>query len=228
MIIIHGEDLIKSRFQLLSLINQQKEQGREVRHLIGQGLTLTAVIQSLESPSFFGPEKAVVIEGLLIRKDKEVKKIIDYLSQNSSLQDLIWWEGKTLTPAILKKFAQASLHYYKINPLIFKFLDSLRPGNALNTLELFHNILRTDKPEQVFYMLVRQSRLLIQAADKKSQSSLKMAPWQKQKLISQAGFFSVKKLISLHRQLLKIDYEQKTGQDPYPLKSRLDLFVANL
>lgn len=228
MIIIHGEDLAKSRQQLQTLIQSSKEKGREVRRLTGQDLNLTAVIQSLESPSFFGPEKTVVIEDLLIRKDKEFKKIFDYLAKNSSLQDLIWWEGKTLTPAILKKFPQARLYYYKINPLIFKFLDSLCPGNSLNTLELFHNILKTDKPEQVFYMIVRQSRLLIQSADKKSQSSLKMAPWQKQKLISQAGFFSEKKLILFHRELLKIDYEQKTGQDPYPLSFRLDLLLANL
>jgi len=77
-------------------------------------------------------------------------------------------------------------------------------------------------------MLGRQIRLLIIAADLGENGLIEIPEWKRKKLISQAKEFSLTKLLQLYRQLLKIDWQQKTGQTPFDLASQLDLFIASL
>jgi DNA polymerase III delta subunit len=55
-----------------------------------------------------------------------------------------------------------------------------------------------------------------------------LAPWQQAKFLRQAQRFSLEQLLKIHRQLLKIDYEQKTGRAVLPLASQLDLLITDL
>lgn len=228
MVILHGENIVKSRTELIKMIQTAKEKRKETITLSGEKIDLTTLIQALESRSLFGLEKLVVIENLLQIKGRLRQEILTCLAKHDQQNNLVWWEGKSISPGILKKFSKAKVFNFKISPIIFKFLDSLKPDNASYSLVLLKESLKKDDPEMVFYMLTRQIRLLIQAKDKKADQILKMAPWQKTKLISQANKFALNQLLSLHKQLTKIDYQQKTGQDPYPLSSRLDLFIACL
>ena len=135
------------------------------------------------------------------------------------------WEKKSITPAVKKKFAKATLKEFKLPASIFKVLDSLKPGSGKITLKLLHDCLKKDPAELVFYLLHRRVSQLIQATEPEN---LKGAPWQVANLKSQSKSFKVEDLLKLHQDLINIDYSIKTGQAVLPLASQLDLLLINI
>jgi DNA polymerase III delta subunit len=223
MILIHGNNIVASRNKLNDLV--ENFSGELIR-FDGGKLKLGDLKQGLESTSLFGQEKMVVVENLFSRRpSKEKEAIIKYLKENQPT-GLIIWEGKKIDGRSLTSFSKAKIFKFELQSVIFRFLDSLAPGNEKSSLGLLHQCLKNDTPEIVFYMLARQIRLLLMARDMGQQGLENMASWQKNKLVSQAKKFSFEQLHQLHRQLLKIDWEQKTGQSVLPLKSTLDLLIA--
>ena len=76
--------------------------------------------------------------------------------------------------------------------------------------------------------MARRIKSLLIAKDLGKNGLSKMAPWQQAKLLNQAGKFETKTLLFCHRQLLEIDWHQKTGQAFLPLASQLDLLVTSI
>lgn len=226
MIILQGENIAKSRTELINNIRAAKNK-KEIIRLDGGKINLTDLIQALESPSFFANQKLIVIENLISRKDKEGKKIIEHLEKQTQ-EEIIWWEPKLFTPSLQKKLKEAKILTFKISPIIFKFLESLKPGNTLQSLKLLKECQKQDSAEIIFYMLARQARLLIQAQDKNAPGLLNGPPWLKNKFISQAKKFSSKDLLNFHQQLLVIDYQIKSGQSLMPLDWHLDLLISGI
>lgn len=208
-LLFHGDNHPASRQALNQAI--KAERGGEVVKLDGTKIIDTDLRQALESQSLFGQEKLVVI-------DKLPLKLIDILSHHQGASVYIWHD-KTLTPAQLKKLSNFKPQLFKIPAAIFTFLDKL-------DLPSFHPTLQANSPEQVFYMLHRRIAQLIQAKD--SPQELKLADWQKSRLINQAKRFSLDRLIDLHAQLLDIDVTLKTGRNFLPLDRTLELWLLNL
>ena len=231
MIILHGENIVASRLALEEKINGFKAKGvDEIVSLDGMKLELTDLKQALESTSLLGKDRLVVIENLLSSpKSKKKEEEVNYLVKVDPKSLLILWEAKEISAAGLKKLAaKARVSVFKIPPLIFKFLDSIWPQNKKNALELLHQCFQVDKPEMVFYMLCRQIRLLIIARDLGAKGLSSLASWQQAKFLRQGEKFSLEQLLGIHRKLLRIDYEQKTGRAVLPLASQLDLLIADL
>lgn len=225
MLILHGENTVLSRQKLTNL--SQHFQG-EVLHLEGEKINLTDLKQAIESSTLFGQARLVIIENLFVRRpSKEKEELFKYLKEEKP-KNLIIWERKTIDGRSLISFKFAQIERFVIPTIIFKFLDSLSPQNKSQSLYFFHQCLRQEPPEVIFYMLSRRVGNLILAADLGEKGLEKMASWQRSKLIHQTKQFNLKKLIFLYRQLLKIDWEQKTGQTIMPLVSQLDLLIASL
>jgi len=239
MMILHGENNLLSRQKLTNEIAnfKLKTQGEILRY-DGNNLNLMDLRQSLESASLFrarretrvsllGDSRLVIIENLFSgRAGKEKQKIIDYLKKTVA-QNLIIWEGKKIDGRTLTSFKGQVLRF-DLDPVIFRFLDSLSPGKAKISLTLLHQCLTQDPPEIIFFMLARQIRFLILAADLGKKGLGQMESWRAEKLIRQARYFTLIKLMKIYRQLLKIEVQQKTGQTPFTLSSQLDLLVASL
>jgi DNA polymerase III delta subunit len=239
MMILHGENNLLSRQKLTNEIAnfKLKTQGEILRH-DGHNLNLMDLRQSLESASLFrakretrvsllGDSRLVIIENLFSgRVGKEKQKIIDYLKKTVA-QNLIIWEGKKIDGRTLTSFKGQVLRF-DLDPVIFRFLDSLSPGKAKISLTLLHQCLTQDPPEIIFFMLARQIRHLILAADLGKKGLGQMESWRAEKLIRQARYFTLIKLMKIYRQLLKIEVQQKTGQTPFTLSSQLDLLIASL
>lgn len=231
MIILHGENIVASRQALHDKIDSLKEKEvDEIVSLDGIKLTLTEVKQALESTSLLGKARLVVIENLLSSpKNKQKEEIVNYLEKIDKKISLILWEKKELSRSSLKKLAsRGTVELFKIAPIIFRFLDSISLQNKKNTLTLLHQCLKADSPEMVFYMLCRQARYLILAKDLGLKGLAGLASWQQTKFLRQAEKFSLEQLLGLHKKLLRIDYEQKTGRASLPLSSQLDLLIADL
>jgi len=226
MLILHGDNIVASRKVLNQEISQAKAKDKEVIRFNGRKLTPTELQQALESKSLFGSERLIVVENLLSSPPSKTRTdLVSYLKKNL-FENLILWERKEIKR--VTGFIKAEIQLFKLPPTIFQFLDSLAPGERKHSLPLLHTCFNQDSAEMVFYMLARQIRFLIIANDLGEKGLNNMANWQKAKLTRQAKKFSLSQLLFFHRKLLKIDWQQKTGQAPMPLSSQLDLLIASL
>ncbi len=218
--ILHGENIVQSRKRLTEILEKSRKEGTEIVYLDGTKVTITEVRSALESGSLFGESKLVVIENL-----KEKPEILTYLKKGKFDNDLILWEQKEIKREILPG---AEMEVFKLTPLIFSFLESLKPGSVKESLRLLSELKKGEEPEMIFYMLVRQFRNLILARDLGAPGLSEMALWQQKKFLKQAENFNLEQLLEIYRKLLEIDFAQKTSTDPFNLSSRLDLLTAEI
>ena len=138
---------------------------------------------------------------------------------------VVWQDKKisaTQIKELEKKFENLSVEEFKINPVVFKFLDSLQPGTQKTFLPLWQEYLKNDPAEVAFVMLVRQFRLMIDP------DNADVQPWQKNKIKSQADLFGQNRLIQIYKKLLDIDYQTKTGQSLVDLRTALELLLLTI
>ena len=225
--VFFGDNTVLSRRAFLSEIEFARKKVLEILRLEGKSLDWTNFTQVLESDSLFQSEKAIFIEDLFFLPKSSLKeKLFSLLKKNSNMNVFIW-EGKNLTKTQQGEFPKGFLfRQYKIPAMIFKFLDGLKPENPKKNLENFHHCLLNDDPEMIFQMIIRQVRLLTLAKD--GEKYLPRASWQKAKILSQSKLFSKELLKDIYRQLLKIDFQQKTSQVPLNLASSLDLLISEI
>lgn len=225
MKIIYGENIIQSRQALTS---QTSVFRGEIIRLDGNKLVLTDLKQALESSTFFGDDRLVVIENFFSRRpSKEKDKIADYF-KNENPANLIIWEGGDIDGRKLRAFSKAQARRYAITSYVFQFLDSLAPKNTSRSLHLLQACFKNENPEMILYLMARHVRLLIIANDLGVAGLDRMPSWQSGKIIKQAKQFSLQKLLDVHRDLLRIEWQQKTGVAVIPLAGRLDLLVASI
>src|SRR6185437_11189988 len=125
---------------------------------------------------------------------------------------------------------------YKLPQTLFQLLDAIQPGNNKTLIKLFHQTIDTTETEMVFFMLIRQFRILLGIKPVQPQGlnsfepqgnnlidELKrMQPWQKTKLEQQANKFELSHLLNLYDKLFQIEVGQKTGGLTSPLVSTID------
>lgn len=210
MIILHGEDANKSYERLITLTEELKSKQFEIVTLEASEIDITSLRQELGSNELFGSPKCFVVKNLLSgTKSKNKDKLIEVINQVTD-HEIILWENKGLTPTVLKKFPHTQIESFTISPVIFKFLDSLRPDNTKNILLSWKKLLNEGtEPEFVFAMLVRQIKLLIQA--KSGSSYLKLAPYPARLITQQATYFTLDHLLDLYQELFNLDVKIKTG-----------------
>ena len=231
IIILHGEDTVKSRLELEKLKNQKSS--HEIVNLNGSKLELTELLQAFEAKSLFGQDRLVVIENFFTekRKGKEQDKIVEYLKALDQEIELIIWEGKELNRSSFRLFPQAEIKIFKLDPALFRFLETLKPGDQKKMVESFRQALVQEDVNLLFHMLIRQFRLLLFVKDgqKKGLEEFdRMADWQKAKVGQQAKYFTNDELSAIYHRLLEIDYREKSGLAPQLLTQTLELFLVKL
>lgn len=230
IIILHGEDTVKSRKALETFKTKRKNQ--ELVSLDGAKVNLGELKQALEAKSLFGQERLVILENFLgAKKSKEQEKIIEYLKEEAGKIDLILWEDQEVSRTVLARFPQARVQVFKLDPLLFRFLDTLKPGNNKAMITSFRQARTQEDVNLIFYLLVRQFRLLLamRNGEKGALDEVeRLAPWQRAKIAKQSQYFTIEKLLEIYRELLAVDYREKSGLAVYPLLQTLELFLANL
>lgn len=223
--IFHGDNLVESRMALSQEVSKARKAGMEVVTVSGVKADFTQIRSALESGSLFGQDKLVVIEDFLSSSSSSFKKkTLAYLKKAQFENELILWEGREIKNLPLK----VETKLFRLDPILFRFLESLKQGSPEASLELLRQLKKKEKPEMIFHMMTRQIRLLILAKDLGEEGLASLASWQKGKLIRQAQAFDLNHLVFLFGKLLEIDLEQKTSSDPFPLSSRLDLLVSEI
>ncbi len=222
--IVHGENQVASRQALVEEMTKAQQENSETLVFAGKKTNLSELRSALSSGSLLGKNRLAVVENLLTCPNSPEKaKILEFLKNAEFDNDLILWEEKEIKNVPALPHFQAEI--FKLSRLIFLFLESLGTKTQDQVLELLKRVKEQEDPEMIFYMLVRQTRLLILARE----NQLAGTPeWQKRKLNQQAARFTTPRLKQLYRELLAIDFGQKTSSDPYKLSSRLDLWVGSL
>ncbi len=227
--LIHGTDTASSRKAFLELKDKEKDSVL----INGQNVTLTDLIQYFEGGELFANPKSFFIEQLLSKrkKSKELDQIITIINSNAHENNIFLWEEKEITPASLKAFKNSADKVYKLPQTLFQFLESIKPGNSKQLIKLFHETIATADVEMVFFMMVRQVRLLMgvmEFTQDPIDEVKKMAPWQKGKLQKQADAFEMEELIKLYSKLFEIEKGMKTGTLPVSLSSTIDFLLLEI
>lgn len=216
MIVLHGDNKVLSR-KALAELKEKAGLTKEVVVLDGGKVSVTELKQALESGSLFGGDRLVVLED-------PKKEIIKELNGGFA-SELIVWSSKALTPAVLKGLGGEAKEF-KVSAEIFKLMDSLRPGNLEQMLELWGKSLEQEAAELVFFMLTRQVRMLIQA--KEDPAGLKGNPYVVSKVKQQVRYFSIEKLLELHQGLYLIDKGIKTGSSPLSIEHGIEMWLLGM
>lgn len=227
MIIIHGDDVKKSYDRLNSLLKTFTDSGVNTYLHPASELSPTALRQELGGTDLFDAKNVEVIYGYLALNKSKTKEAITKILQENNLGEIILYEEREVPAGQLKSFPKAKVEVFKISPVIFKFLETLRPGNQTVILPSFSKIISQDtEPEFVFAMLVRQIRMLIQAKNQPDQ--IKTSPYAKKMFIAQSGYFTIEHLIDLHHKLYKIDKKIKTGNTSVDIGNLLYHFLQSV
>jgi DNA polymerase III delta subunit len=227
VLLIHGNDLATSR----NFYFEEKNKLTESTLLEGEGLTFDQFFQSAENKSLFGNEQTLLIENFFTKNKSnstELKKIVDYINLNKNLS-IIFWESTVLSKTGQALLKNATVKNFSFPQVLFTFLDNIRPGNSEALIRFFHELKQSMEVELIFFMLVRQFRLMLGQEGKERIDEVKrMAPWQLSKLGMQAKLFGDVKLKSIYQKLFELDLGLKTGKIPYSLDRSIDFFLADL
>ena len=251
--VFHGENTTASRSSLNEQIAQLRSKlpDAEILHLDGAKLAETELINALESQSMFSSDRIVHIDGLLTRRpSKEKDRLCSQLTAHSSPRsveagsqlNIIIWEPKQLTQTQLKplqKCSDCQIQEFKLSKTLFAFLDSIKPNNAKQMIDLLSLTLKSEAPELVMFLLVRRVTELLLAVSRQPASpelqrgepsalSGIKTPWQKERIVNQTKGWTIEELLSLHKKLLEIDEAIKTGSSASDLPTHLDILLASL
>lgn len=250
--IIHGDNISASRKYFLD----EKEKYKEIQILDGGKITLTDLAQIFDGGELFSDNKTVFIEQFFTKrkKSKERDNLIDALQKYSKENNLFLWEGKELEKSVLNSFKAANIKLFKLPQTLFLFIDSIKPDNGKQLISLFHQTLETTDVEMIFFMMVRQVRLLLalmpslREAERRSNPNKeiaalptvarndenkidelkRLAPWQKTKLQQQANLFDQKQLLNLYKKLFLLEIGQKTGNLPNTILTSIDFLLLEI
>lgn len=117
---------------------------------------------------------------------------------------------------------------------IFDFVDALGDRDRKKAVNEFHRLLADSDVQNIFGMIVRQFRLLVQSreiidqrgGEREIASKLGVPGFVGEKLAHQAKQFSQAQLDAIFHRLLEIDSRLKTGQMSIDLS--IDLLIADL
>ena len=229
--IFHGSDTAQSRKFFL----EEKNKIKDAILLEADQVNLTDLTQVFQGGGLFGETKYLFIEQFLTKRKKsaDYKDILAYFDKSASENTIVLWEGKELERGALNELKNATVRIFKLPQTLFQLLDSIQPGNAKFMIKLFHETIATTETEMVFFMIVRQLRILLALYEVKKQTEdidelKRMAPWQKTKMEKQARMFDFAHLLNLYDRLYQVEVAQKTGGLTAPLVSTIDFFLLSI
>jgi DNA polymerase III delta subunit len=227
LLLVHGNDLVSSR----NFYFAEKNKLTDVILLEGDGLTFDQFFQNAENKSLFGSEQTILVENFFTKNKStaiETKKIVEYVNSNKNLS-IVFWEPTELSKSSQALLKNATVKTFSFPQILFTFLDNVKPNNAEMLIKLFHQLKQSMEVELIFFMLVRQLRIMLDLdGSDKIDEVKRMAPWQLGKMQRQAKMFDDEKLKTAYQSLFEIDLALKTGKIPYSLERSIDFFLADL
>ena len=218
--IFTGDDQAVSRSKFSSCIRIYKESNYFTINITSENLP--SLIQVDQDKGLFNQGTIYYGENLLSKK--KTKEIINKISdENRNLTLILWDEGDNRF--IKKSIPKAEIIESRQQVNIFKFLDSITPGNLKGTCTLFKSLNVTVDINIIFFMLFKRIRELLLIDNREYQND-SLAPWQTAKLLSQKQKWNIDKLLSFYDGLYKIEVRNKTSDSYYSLSQALEILFS--
>lgn len=165
------------------------------------------VAAKLRTEPIFGDMRVVFLENF----GKCPGPLVNFLLSPPGFNfDIYAWEEGVISQKILKKLGdQAEVEFFKTPKEIFKFSESIYPGNSKEIARFLKKLQGCEQIEFVIGVIVRHLRMLLSI--KKNKTSSIVPGWQRKKLENIAVKFSNNLLAELFDEIEKIDRIVKTG-----------------
>lgn len=218
IILLQGDHTEKSYERLSQFIDSAKKRGWQVKRLDGK--KVNNVSDEFSTQSLFGEESLYVLTNFAGLKDKDNK----WLKESSKDVDgtLVIYETGKLHAGTAKSLPINKTENFELDKVVWKFLDSIRKGNAEISLTLYRQTVESEAPEFVFALIVGLIQDLYQA--KVAPESLKYPSWRTGKLKSQVKDFTEDDLVGIINKLAEMDLKSKTGKAN--VNSEIELLIA--
>jgi DNA polymerase III delta subunit len=205
IIVLHGEDSLKSFDRLTKFIESAKNRGWEV-----------ITDEFPNTPSLFGNDRLIIYRDYKLLSKNDIKNFDKFDGT------LVIYHDDNLTVTFLKTLPKdTKIEEFKLPVILWNFLDGLYPGNSERSIKVFHQIIERDAPEFVITLIARLFRDLYWV--KVDVATLPYPSWRVGKLKSQAFHFTNSLLTDLLNNLSDIDIKVKTSKAD--LVSELDLMI---
>lgn len=217
IIILHGDDTVKSYERLRKFIDVARKRSWEVSYIDESDQSFE---EMLSASSLFGSERFFIL--------KDVKKIGKkehaWLSKNYAMLpgNLIIYNEGSLNATAIKSFPpDTKFEEFKLPVVIWNFLDNLAPGKGEYSVKTLHKILEKEPSEFIFSLIARHFRDLTWV--KYDPASAGFPFWKINKLKSQSSKFTAESLRCFINSLSDIDINVKTSKAD--LTAELDLLL---
>lgn len=204
IVAVHGEDTLRSRARFMQIVKGVKKKGWEVIHLDPKSDFET----QLTNRSLFEDNNLYIVEDF----SKLTSLKTDWLKNNQEKFDsqLLLYSKKNINLNSLKKISKnVKSEKFDVKNQVFKFADSLIPGNSENALKLFREIIKNGEPIELLVALIaknfRDMFWILHGG-----VGLSYPDWRIKKLKSAANKFTKKELGDIISTLADIDYKSKT------------------
>ena len=217
IIILHGDNT-NALYERLDVFKKEaQKRGWEIRNIVIKD----NVEEQLSHKSLFFGNVLFILDNckLLTKKD------ISFINENkeSIKGTLTLYSEDALNKTFINRFTQIDkVEEYKLPVLIWKFLESLYPGNARNCIKLFHEVIKEEPVEFIFALIARHFRDLMWS--NQQDNNLPYPSWRISKLRTQSRRFEKGKLEIFIKLLAEIDINVKTGKDN--IVDSLDFVIA--
>ena|SRR5436190_1475990 len=217
VIIVHGDDITKSYQRLMLFFDEAKKRNWEIKSIDEADTSISEVISSV---SLFSEERFFIVKDIKLVKPKDIEfinKKMDNLQGN-----LVIYANKSLPVTFIKSFKKIHKEeVYNLSKILFKFVDTLVPGNTTNAIKVFQELKKSEPAELVFSIVAKHFRDLFWV--KADEASLNYPSWRLSKIKSIANKFEENKLKEIINNLSEMDVKSKTGEAD--LTEELDLLI---
>lgn len=224
--IICGEDSVKSREYLQSLISQYKKKSINPQ-LVGKDDLPKLAQPGVQSMDLFGNESVYVIENLnkiLGRKSAKDTwwNALEAIHNNPNVI-LLDWEKETASRD-LRIAKMGTVKEFRPDANVFMFVETCAPGNLERFVTLLDKVATPQNEMLIYILLVRHMRNVLLVALGDAPASL--PPWQRGKLAAQAKQWDPKTLTGFYDKLLAIEVSLKTGKSIYSLRESIEIVAC--
>lgn len=217
VIVLHGDDTIKSFERLKKFIDVAKKRSWEVSYIEELDQTFQEI---LSANSLFGNERFFIVRDI----KKLGKRELEWLKKKYSeiTGNLIIYSEGAINSTLLNSLPKdTKIEEFKLPVLLWNFLDGLYPGNSTREVQFLHRIIEKQPVEFVFSLISKHFRDLWWV--KVDAGSTGFPFWKINKLKIQSSKYSLETLSIIIGKLAEIDYKVKTSKAD--LLSELDLLI---
>lgn len=220
--VFHGEQTEESRRELGRAVDACRDRGLQIVTLDGKKLTAAELSDALEQDDFFGGRRVVVVKNLFARPKSKARDGLVAQIAASDLEVLVW-EGKKLTAAVLKSLGTSDVFTSANKGAIWELAAALAPdNNNQRFIEIFAKAVAQNNDDadpgiHITAALLWQVQQLIDMQC----DNYHGAPFNRPRIQNQAKKFTLAQLLALHQRLVSFDWRAKTGQLQLPAFEQL-------